>query len=69
MPNIMDYVAWRGDSLFAEVPFNEVDALIFCTLSYVRWEDFLPESGTAALESVLPDPDAQRSRCLRCADA
>ncbi len=59
MPNIMDYVAWRGDSLFAEVPFNEVDALIFCTLSYVRWEDFLPESGTAALESVLPDPDAR----------
>ena len=28
MPNVFDYLAWRGDLTFAQSPFNEADSLI-----------------------------------------
>ena len=34
MPNIMDYLAWRGDIALDYAPFNDVDSLILATLSY-----------------------------------
>ena len=34
MDNLRDYIGWLGDYGFAAVPFNEVDALILCTISY-----------------------------------
>ena len=30
MPNVFDYLAWRGDLAFAQSPFNEADSLILC---------------------------------------
>ena len=36
MANILDYLRWRGDLDFAQTPLNEVDALIFCQLSYMK---------------------------------
>ena len=33
MPNVMDYLEWRGDLTFTEAPICEVDNLIFCLLA------------------------------------
>ena len=43
MPNILDYVDWRGDLSFSADPFNPVDSLIFSTLSYVTMDSFGPK--------------------------
>lgn len=37
MANIMDYLKWRGDLLFTQDPPNAVDALIFSTISYLKF--------------------------------
>lgn len=42
MPNLMDYLEWRGDLTFSEAPLNEVDNLAFCLLSYVDLDDIVP---------------------------
>lgn len=42
MPNVFDYLEWRGDLTFEEAPLNEVDNLIFCLLSYVDLEGIVP---------------------------
>ena len=44
MPNIMDYLEWRGDLTFTEAPLCEVDNLIFCLLSYVDLDGIVPPS-------------------------
>lgn len=41
MSGIFDYLKWRGDLSFAQDPPNEVDALIFSGLSYIRFEGFV----------------------------
>ena len=38
MPNIIDYLKWRGDIPFTVDPFNEIDSLIFAELSYIPFE-------------------------------
>lgn len=42
MPNIIDYLEWRGDVPFSASKFNIVDAMIFCELSYFSMEDIVP---------------------------
>jgi len=42
MANILDYLDWRGDLSMAEAPFNEVDNLILCELSYIPFDGILP---------------------------
>ena len=37
MPNMFDYLSWRGDLSFAQDPPNAVDALIFSALSYIHY--------------------------------
>ena len=37
MANIFDYLKWRGDLCFSQDPPNEVDALVFSGLSYIRF--------------------------------
>lgn len=43
MPNIVDYVIWRGDLTFEKCPFNEIDNLIFSQLSYVDFAGIVSE--------------------------
>ena len=43
--NMMDYIRWRGDLPFERDPLNEVDALIFSNLAYVKY------TGTEAAEA------------------
>lgn len=47
MPNILDYIDWRGDLRFAEAPFCEVDNLIFSWLAYVDFGGVLSGDGPA----------------------
>jgi len=37
MPNIFDYLKWRGDLTFTQDPPNAVDALVFSGLAYIRY--------------------------------
>lgn len=44
MANVFDYIKWRGDLIFSQSPLNEIDALIFCELSYIFFDGIVPES-------------------------
>ncbi len=37
MANMVDYLAWRGDIPFEAAPWNEIDALLIATLSYLNF--------------------------------
>ena len=37
MPDVMDYIKWRGDLSFVQDPPNAVDSLIFSSLSYISY--------------------------------
>ena len=37
MANMVDYLAWRGDVPFEASPWNEIDALLVATLSYLNF--------------------------------
>ena len=37
MPNMMDYLAWRGDVALDYSPFGDVDSLILASLSYLTY--------------------------------
>lgn len=50
MADMLEYLAWRGDILFSQLGVNEVDALIFSTLAYIRYDGIL----TQDLNVVLP---------------
>ena len=49
MANLFDYVNWRGDIPFSQVPVNQIDALMFAQLSYVLFDGLVP----AAFEESL----------------
>ncbi len=49
MPNIMDYMDWRGDITFKMRGFNEIDAMIFSYLSYVNMDNIAPMLGQRAM--------------------
>ena len=44
MADMLDYLAWRGDITFSQMPVNPVDALIFSTLSYIQFQDIVPNN-------------------------
>ena len=41
----MDYVTWRGDLNYIQVPFNAIDAAIFSQLSIFDFDDIVPSCG------------------------
>lgn len=45
MPNILDYLDWRGDITFAQSPFCEVDNLILCKLCCADFTGIIPDEG------------------------
>ena len=42
MPNVRDYLTWRGDLSFAQSAFNEVDNLILTEITYMDFSDVVP---------------------------
>ncbi len=70
MPNILDYLDWRGDVPMSAVGFSEVDGLILAQLSYFHFETgevFLPTGFDdsiplgEALERLIGRSDADRA--------
>ena len=64
MPNILDYLDWRGDLEFQRDPLNEVDNLVFSVLSYMDFAGAVPtidEAGSVSLadaaEAIKQMPD------------
>lgn len=43
MSDVFDYLTWRGDISFKDSPFNEVDNIILCLLTYINFTDVVPE--------------------------
>ena len=41
MKNIIYYMKKFGDRTLDEIPFNEVDSLILCQLSYLNYENLI----------------------------
>lgn len=56
MASFLDYILWRGDLSFSIDAPNEVDALIFSTLSYI------PFRGRAAESPEIPIPLRQAAK-------
>ena len=44
MANIIDYVLWRGDIPFAQMPLGAVDALVLSYLSYMPFDGLVAEA-------------------------
>jgi len=42
MPNILDYLDWRGDLSFTQSPFNEVDNVVLCKFICPNFTDIIP---------------------------
>lgn len=73
MADLFDYLRWRGDIPFSQVPPTPVDALIFSTLAYVSFKDIVPETPSRqvplsdAADRLLADPDSEK-KCRVKAD-
>lgn len=52
MPNITDYLTWRGDIGMDVAPFNAVDALLLSTLSYLDFYDLRGDRGWTVEEAA-----------------
>lgn len=54
MANILDYLNWRGDLTFEQVPFGKIDALLLAQLSYINFEGLISSelSSATTLETV-----------------
>ena len=44
MPNMNDYLVWRGDLTFDQSGFNEVDGALLVFISYLNMEGIIPEA-------------------------
>ncbi|MCD7812303.1 MAG: DUF2974 domain-containing protein [Ruminococcus sp.] len=44
MSDMFDYLKWRGDITFSQLPINPVDTLIFSTLSYINFNGIVPDN-------------------------
>lgn len=44
MSDMFDYLKWRGDIRFSQLPPNPVDTLVFSALSYIHFDGIVPET-------------------------
>ncbi len=52
MPNVFDYLKWRGDMKLWQARFCEVDALILTELAYVNHDEIIPSDIAGGLVTV-----------------
>jgi len=50
MSNVFDYLDWRGDITFSELPLGEVDSLILSLICYIDFDGIVPEDHTASVQ-------------------
>ena len=43
MADMLEYISWRGDILFSQLDVNDIDAMIFSELAYIRYEGIVSE--------------------------
>lgn len=66
MADMFDYLDWRGDIPFSQVPPGPADSLIFTTLSYIQFDGIAPETPMQqipladAAAALLMDPLAPK---------
>ena len=64
MDNIKTYIDKYGDLSFEEKPFNEVDSLILCQLSYLEFDGYVPGTDTYSapvpIKDIQKDPESDR---------
>ena len=51
--NIIGYVKRFGDQTFKELPFNEIDALIFAELAYINFDTVIPDHRFHPLSRIV----------------
>ncbi len=65
MGTILDYLKEYGDYTFAEKPLNEVDSLVLCQLSYLKFDGIAPSPGENRPAASLREIAAhERYDCL-----
>ena len=75
MADMFEYLSWRGDLAFGDVPPTAVDALILSTLVYCDFAGIVPEDGAApvslqaAAEAFLALPEQTRLAACRYLEA
>lgn len=52
MPNMLDYLKWRGDLSFDQDPFNEIDNLILTRFSYLPLEKLIKEGEKLKIKTI-----------------
>lgn len=52
MPNICDYIKWRGDLELKQSEFNEIDALILSRFSYFPFDRIIKENETVTIKEL-----------------
>lgn len=65
MPNMLDYLTWRGDLSFKQDPFNEVDNLILSQIAYLDLSGVVPAPGEGEPVTVA---QAWQRFARRCAE-
>ena len=45
IPDMLDYINWRGDLSFEDSAFNDIDAVILCQILYLNFDGFFKDSG------------------------
>ena len=67
MGNLLDYLAWRGDLSFDQVPFCPVDGLVLSALSYIHFDGPAQAEPSVPLRQAAEDylalPPNRRGRC------
>lgn len=69
MPNIIDYLDWRGDLSLEAFPLNEVDSVLLSRLSYIPFDEVVPQSFLkstdlkSASEALLNNSDVIKNIC------
>ena len=52
MANIIDYLNWRGDISFSQVPLNEIDSLILSRISYFPFDNLFQGEEKITIEKA-----------------
>ncbi len=69
MDGLSDYIQWLGDYPFSAVPFQDVDAVILCLLTYCDYTPLFERSDTATLRDCQRMIDADAVRIQRIGEA
>ena len=52
MPNVCDYIKWRGDITLNQSEFNEIDNLILSRFSYLPFDQIIEENEIVTIEEL-----------------